>query len=938
VTSSPNIVGRADDLALLQNRIGQAHHGQGRFIVIEGEAGAGKTTLLNEAVAAGERLGFHVVRGAGHEIDRDRPFGVIVDALAIRSGATHRARSSVARSLKAAMTAGFDESRRYSLVEDILGLIERDALVKPLLIALDDLQWADDSTLLVLNHLCRRIAHMPVCVVATRRPGTALSADQFEEVAADPATDRLRLSPLSEEDVALLATQLLGVTVAPGLKRLLAKTGGNPFFVTELLAALREDRSIDFGGSAADVALVDARPELRMVILRRLRGLAAETTSVVRMASVLGETFSARDLAIALGLQPLDLVRPLDEAVSAGVIHTDQDRLAFRHDLVREALYGDIPISMRNALHLQVGHALDGAGAAPVQTAPHYAAGAAFGDDVAIDRLRRAAADVAATEPEAARRWLARSLELMEATDPRHDAIVFDLGTIALRLGDAAAAERLARAALARPQPGDRRAALSRTLAAALDQQDRCLDAAAISEAESHAPGLDETERVRLAAEAVEYRGHVERVSLEGAANEVLERAVAADDDIAVRCVLAALYHAAIWRGAFDEAVSLAERIASRPDPADRFIVTTGALGGALARAGRSKDARAVLRADVVALEARRDVRQLPLILTELAAVEVGEGDWDAALSNVEAALGLAAEFHQEVRHDEAAALLASLATRRGEHDRAARILATLYSTRQFVASVALAKDAEANGDRSRALTILRDAWALADKQGRRSDLPRYAPDLIRLELALGEVGSATGYVETIEQLAQETRVALIVFVARRCRGLVKADADLLLEAAEDARLAGWIDERATTLEDAGGVLAEAGRRVEAIAALQESLAYYERVGAVFDARRTEATLRGLGARRGRRGPRAQAQTGWAALSKTEREVVQLAADGMTNSEIGGRLFISGRTVERHLTHVYAKLGVGSRVELATATAAAGATAASPPTAERTTR
>ncbi|HUP82847.1 MAG TPA: AAA family ATPase [Candidatus Limnocylindria bacterium] len=913
-TDKPDLVGRDREIAVIAAAMDDARRGRGRAVLIEGEAGAGKTSLLGHAVSSVS--GFVVYRSAAHEIDRDRPFGVIVDALRVSNVGRDEERRSIAGLLRSGGVKGFDDALRYRVVEDIVALVERQSLVRPVLVALDDLHWADDPTVVVLHHLARRIGDLPVCVLATRRPPKAGAADELEEMLRDPRAQVLRLGPLDEASVIQLAVRVLGMEPAVGLRAVLAKAGGNPFFITELLAVLRDERAVHVGGPAAEVSVVDARPELRMVILRRLSGLSPTAVAMLRMAAILGTTFGARDLAIGLGQSPTELLEPLREALAAGVLRAEDDRLAFRHDLVRTALYGDVPASVRQALHLQVAHALAGSGARPSQTAPHFAIGAAFGDDVAIGALRAGAAEVEWSEPRTADMWLQKAGELMSQSDDRIDQIVLERCALLLRMGHAKEIERLATERLRHPQPRDRHVALVKALAAAFDQQDRCLEAAAISEKESSSLELDDVNRIRLAADGVEYRGHMERVAAGQAARQVLDRALEVRDDVAIRSVLAALYHAAMWSGDFAEAVGLGEELAKYPVDGTPIVVTVGVIGGALARAGRVAEALTALRSEMNALESYRDVRPMALVLTELALVELAVGQWDEALTDGEAALDLATEFHQEVRHDEAAALVAMLATRRGDHERAGRLLSSLISSRQFVAALASARHAAAAGEVVGALGILRDAWSLAASTGRISDQPRYAPDLVRLELSVGEASLAEAVATEVERIALATDVEPFRITALICRGLADAKPEPLLEAAKRALAAGLLDEQAAALEDAGRMLLPAGRAAEAAAALQEALAYYESVGASYDQRRVEGLLRSLGVRRGRRGSRTRATHGWDSLTETERSVVSHAAEGLTNAEIGARLFISGRTVERHLTHIYSKLGVNSRVEL----------------------
>jgi DNA-binding CsgD family transcriptional regulator len=149
------------------------------------------------------------------------------------------------------------------------------------------------------------------------------------------------------------------------------------------------------------------------------------------------------------------------------------------------------------------------------------------------------------------------------------------------------------------------------------------------------------------------------------------------------------------------------------------------------------------------------------------------------------------------------------------------------------------------------------------------------------------------------------------------CRGLLHGDADALVAAVAAYQQVPRPIERARACEDAASVLSGVGRREEAAALLEDAVGVYERVGASLNLSRTVAALRGMGMPRGRRRVRRRPLRGWESLTPTELEVVRLVTQGLTNVEIGRRLFISRRTVETHLSHVFAKLGVSSRGQLA---------------------
>jgi DNA-binding CsgD family transcriptional regulator len=155
------------------------------------------------------------------------------------------------------------------------------------------------------------------------------------------------------------------------------------------------------------------------------------------------------------------------------------------------------------------------------------------------------------------------------------------------------------------------------------------------------------------------------------------------------------------------------------------------------------------------------------------------------------------------------------------------------------------------------------------------------------------------------------------VAAARRCRGLLGDDPELLLAAAEALRAVPAVVERAHTLEDAGAALVRAGRREEAIAAYEEALAVYEHAGAARLAARIHAAVRALGVRRRRPVEARRPRAGWDSLTATELTVARLATEGLTNRQVGERLYVSRRTVETHLAHVFAKLGLSGRAQLA---------------------
>lgn len=345
-------------------------------------------------------------------------------------------------------------------------------------------------------------------------------------------------------------------------------------------------------------------------------------------------------------------------------------------------------------------------------------------------------------------------------------------------------------------------------------------------------------------------------------------------------------------------------------------------LGSALIEADRLDEADRVLR------EGQRTAQQLGMTWQlaqyhgQIGLQRIAAGQWDDAIAELEAAVvaaeetGVAAVFYL--------ALLAVIAVHRGSLVLAASHVAR--AERQIASGARFGVDAamwasallqEARGDPAAAFSALEGAWQVDRTLGFRSQYVRLGVDLTRLAVAAGQPELAQGVAEAMEEAAVLNPAPSWRGSALLCRGLADADAGALRAAVQAYRESPRPAERAWALVEAGVAMGRAGYPEEGIAWLTEGLDGSEEVGAVRDVARAGAALRGLGVRRGRRGSRRRPAAGWDSLTPTELEIVRLVAEGLTNAEIGKRLFISGRTVESHLSHVFAKLNVASKLQLA---------------------
>ncbi|MBA3350186.1 MAG: helix-turn-helix transcriptional regulator [Actinobacteria bacterium] len=401
-------------------------------------------------------------------------------------------------------------------------------------------------------------------------------------------------------------------------------------------------------------------------------------------------------------------------------------------------------------------------------------------------------------------------------------------------------------------------------------------------------------------------------------------------DDVAVSLGLSTLSRVAMERCDFARAISLGRQSSRRVGESGMdkketdWIHPSFDLAGALVVADQLTEAKEVLRAGRRLREELGSTWDLPLFTNTLAYTYLYSGEWDDAIAEAQTVVSLMEEGGARGSALWAYSLLAYIALHRDGVEAAEEVLEIAEQVikvagpgmggDQVLWCEALVK--EALGDLEHAWSLIERAWdlELPFKVVTRS---RMGPDAVRLASSNGRHRQARSIVEDVEVLANKAGVALYTGVALRCRGLLEASADGLLQSVSALRNSSRPVELAFACEDAGISLGRAGRIPESSSLLEEAIGIYERVGAARDIARCEGALRASGMRRGRRGKRSRDSMGWSSLTRTEKDVVDLVAEGLTNREVGARLFISRRTVETHLSHVFRKLGLSSRVELA---------------------
>jgi DNA-binding CsgD family transcriptional regulator len=227
----------------------------------------------------------------------------------------------------------------------------------------------------------------------------------------------------------------------------------------------------------------------------------------------------------------------------------------------------------------------------------------------------------------------------------------------------------------------------------------------------------------------------------------------------------------------------------------------------------------------------------------------------------------------------------------------------------------------EADGRPADAFAVLAQTGDECDASGVMIEYRVLGPDLVRLALANGDQRRAAHVASALARLAEENDVPSLTGAALRCRGLLDDDAETLQAAVSAYGRSPRPLELALACEDAGAALTRRGQGQRARPLLEQAVEIYERLDAARDLARTDAVLRAAGIRRGRRGTRRRPQHGWSSLTPTEQTVARLVAEGLSNPQIGDRLYVSRRTVQTHLSHVFTKLDISARSQLAAETA-----------------
>ena len=959
VTSgSTALIGRSKQLGVIDDVLAVLSDvGAGGVLEVAGEPGIGKTRLLDELRADARRRDYLVLAGRAAEFEGELPFGVFVDALDDYLGRLGEERladlAGRAAPLLAVALPAFEPlaagsppvltEERFRTHRALRSLLSRLAEPHPVVLILDDLHWADSGSIEMLNHL---LAYPPVgavlLVVAFRPAQLArpLASSLAERLRRDGAR-RLDLAPLAPVE----ALQLLGSAVAgPMREQLVAQSGGNPLFLQELARGAARPTKTRTRPRGLTPEVPDA---VLRVLDSEIASLSVSAQALLQGAAAAGDPFEDDLAAVAADLGLDEALAGFDELFQAGLITPTATarRFSFRHPLVRAAVYQSAGRAWMVRAHGRVADAMAKRGEPASARAHHIERSASVGDEQAVAALTEAGNIVGSRAPATAAEWFRAAGTLLPANAesvPQRISLLIALATALGNSGsleESAAAlgevlqllppEEPARAAVVAYSAGiehllghhsqartrlldtynglaDRNSpegvALATQLAAACLYQSLLEEGYAWAErALTASRPLDDPLLEATAAAAVLLTGHSLGLPASPILSTTTDMVATLDDNLlATRLdLLLALCWGQFQYERFDDCLALAERATrvSRATGQGAFLAgTMTAQAYALMLTGRLPEAKTVL--DEVIEAYRLSPNAFLATATGVASiVACWSGDNDAALA-------LGEESVTQARLQQPGSLTAMAGH---------AFSAALVETGHFERAKAVAFEMCGGPG----LTMMTSGKVVVYEA------------LTRADLALGRLEAAERWAANAAAVTDGGELPVECAIAARAQALVLASAgnhgpagQLALRAAERAESAGAPVEAARCRIVAGRSLAQAGERDQAISLLEQAEDRMTRCGAFCFRDQAERELRRLGRRVTRRSGPVRPEEGMRALTERERELAHLVARGQTNRQIAAAAYLSEKTVERHLSHIFAKLGISTRSALAAVVAA----------------
>lgn len=982
------LTGRESELATLSAALQSADQGHGGTILLAGESGIGKTRLASTLVEQAAKRGFTVALGRAYPVETGVPYAVFGDALlpllrgldpALLAVLTRGGNAELLqlfpalatgdRPFAAAAVRGDPSELRARLLWNFAQFLARFAARHPLLLVLENLQWADSSSLELLHFSARQITGERILIVGTyndadpraAEPSSMLRSLESSLVTLGAAR-AIHLAPLTPAATRELVQRALGATA--DLQALAdtvhQRTRGNPFFVEETLKALTEaTRSRSRPPSVEDLQALELPRTIRDAVIARLAQLSPDARKLAELAAVIGTRASHDALAFVSPLDEDVLLTVLDELRHAHVLAERSEGgeivYDFSHPLLQEALYGELGLARARALHATVAESLETFYGGEVdahvdELAFHYLrADAKRLAEKAVHYLRAAGLDAMAKHANReAADYLAAALDQIARTsgdDDRAFQIVQELARARQRLGEYQAALALWERAAAdaeRRQRYSRLSTIRRNMGMVSFWSGRHEDALRQYDgaiAASIAGSEPSVEARTLIAKATCLQGLGRRDEAQEAVHRALEIAERLADPALLARVHRALLLLYVWTGPPEEARRHGARAIELAEQSGQRGVAWSAHWALAMLGGLTAHVQDVAHHLAEAQRLADELRS-PLLRAWTAEVAIeyhaGIGEWDQAVGLAERTLDVARSLGQHTLVPRLLVWLGLLYFGRGDVERGKRCVDEAWELSGAgrgpdvnggdVHSIVPAHTGRAAyhltmQEFDEAISVGERGLEIADASGYVVwAVHRLMPVIAEAALWKSDMRRALRIGHRLRRDAQRLghRLGLAWADATDALGELlqgnkRKSVELLRSVAEQLEAVPYVPDAARVRRQLARALAETGDREGATRELRHAHEVFARLGAEPELRATREQLRELGARP----PVRTLASGAAGLTARELEIVRLVVARRSNKEIGSALDISSRTVSTHLSNVFAKLGVASRGELA---------------------
>ena len=949
-TIDPDLIEREAELRALDQALAGAIAGRGSVVAIEGPPGIGKSSLVNSCLELARAHEMYTISVRATELERSYPYGIVrqtADSVTLDKSEEERAAlfTGAAKLALPILDPGSGEDvdnpeLMYQRLHGLYWLIANLARQQPLLISVDDAQWADEASMAAERFLSLRIADLPmVLLMAVRTAEVGQLSVPLAEILADPATNSIRPGPLTAAGAGARIQALLGSTDPAFAAACHHATGGNPFLLEQLVSEIRAEGIAPTADSADQVASLGP-DTVRASVLLRLERLPSAGGPVARALAILGEhDVAVRDVATLADVPEDAAAEALAELERSGLV-TGAPHLRFTHPILRAAIEDDMPAVERSRAHEQAAGMLAERDADPVAVAAHLLVSDPGQGAWARRALRSAARRAEALgDPSASVKYLERAL-MERPDDDELGEILFELGLAAAHAGDPDAAEYLERAAEAGGSTKLRALHWTAVLHLMAGRASKAADVlesalANVHEEDQAAKPLLET----LIAAGLESASVRER--LDDLLDHLRPPSGTPQTDFERFTLIALAFKAVVDEADAARGTELIHRALSVEEHGYYESVMRASVGRpmtafVLTLLERFDESLAILDGLVRAARDYGDRSAAGVFLAERAWARYRSGAVEGAEADASEALRIARDATRARGHAPIAASTAVLAGLERE-----RPLAELEAV---LSGLPPAGDADTvvqdDLALARAWLLLStgDAAAAADvalELDRPHSWGCSSPTLLPwrsvASVALAQLGDEERALEMAREelrLAEELGTPRAVAIAQRAVAFAGP--------AEERQ--GWLEAAVATLENSqarlelarvtcelGAELRRSGERSAAREVLRRAHALAAECGATRLANRARDELSRSGARLIR-----EPASGVEALTPSEVRVAELAAEGLTNREVAQALFVSEKTVETHLGRVYRKLDIKSRHALPAALAERQQTTAEP--------